>query len=135
MNTKFPARNSLTLWAFAFVFLAWVGAAGAALSGIKAVGPTGDYASITAAIADIQMQTLGGPLILELQSNYVSTVETFPLVFSNLTTTAVNTLTLRPQLGATNLLITSADTTAATVDLNGAQFVTIDGRPGGVRRQ
>jgi len=58
-------------------------------------------------------------------------VETFPLTFTNLTTTTVNTLTVRPQLGAVNLLITSADTTAAKVDLNGAQFVTFDGRPGG----
>ena len=93
--------------------------------------PTGDYASITAAIADVQVQTLGGALVLELQPAYISTVETFPLVFTNLTTTAANTLTLRPQSGATALNITSADTTAATVDLNGAKFVTLDGRPGG----
>ena len=104
----------------------------APLSGTRTIGPTGDYASITAAIADVQAQTLGGPLVLELQPAYASTVETFPLVFTNLTTTAANTLTLRPQAGATGLSITSADTTAATVDLNGAQFVTIDGRPGGV---
>lgn len=105
----------------------------AALSGTKAVGPTGDYASLTAALADVQAQTLDGPLVLELQPAYVGTVETFPLVFgAGLTTTATNTLTVRPQAGATALSISSADITAATVDLNGAQFVTIDGRPGGV---
>lgn len=107
-------------------------ATAAPLSGTRTIGLTGDYASITAAIADIQTQTLGGALVLELQSNYVCSVETFPLTFSNLTTTAANTLTLRPQPGATNLLISSAVTTTATVDLNGAQFLTIDGRPGGV---
>ena len=107
-------------------------AQGAPLSGTKSVGPTGDYASLTAAIADIQAQTLGGPLVLELQSAYVSTVETFPLVFTNLTTTVTNTLTLRPQTGATGLSLSSANTTRATLDLDGAQFVTIDGRPGGV---
>ncbi len=104
----------------------------APLSGTKSVGPSGDYASLTVAIADVKTQTLSGPLVLELQPTYLSTVETFPLVFSNLTTTATNTLTVRPQTGAINLLITSADTTAATVDLNGGQFLTIDGRPGGV---
>ncbi len=99
------------------------------ISGTKSVGPTGIYSSLTQAITDIQAKTVSGPIILELQPAYVSTVESFPLVFSNLGTTAVNTLTVRPATGATNLLITSADTTAATVDLNGAQFVTIDGRP------
>ena len=102
------------------------------LVGTKSIGPTGDYASISAAITDIQTQTLGGALVLELQAAYLSSVETFPLVFTALGTTAVNTVTLRPQTGAVGLVISSANTTAATVDLNGAQFVTIDGRPGGV---
>jgi hypothetical protein len=105
----------------------------APLSGTRTIGPTGNYPSITAALADVQTQTLGGPLVLELQPAYVSTVETFPLVFTNLlTTTAANTLTLRPQATAVGRVITSANTTAATVDLRGAQFVTIDGRPGGL---
>ncbi len=112
-----------------------VSADAAPLSGTKTVGPTGDYASITAAIADVQAagNGLGGALILELQASYVSAVETFPLTIPALNgASATNTLTLRPASGATALTITSADTTAATVDLNGAQFVTIDGRPGGV---
>lgn len=117
--------------ALALLFLL-LPAQGAPLSGTRSVGPTGDYASLTAAITDIQAQTLGGPLVLELQSAYLSTVETFPLVFTNLTTTLTNTLTLRPQTGATGLSISSANTTRATLDLDGAQFVTIDGRPGGV---
>ncbi|MES2922576.1 MAG: hypothetical protein V4819_13575 [Verrucomicrobiota bacterium] len=101
------------------------------LSGTKSIGPTGNYTSITAAVAAVQTQTLSGPLVLELQPSYLSSVETFPLVFSNLSTTAANTLTLRPQSGAAGLSISSADTTAATVNLSAAQFVTFDGRPGG----
>ncbi|MEO6789221.1 MAG: hypothetical protein ABI318_24110, partial [Chthoniobacteraceae bacterium] len=124
-------KHLLTL-ILVLVAAAFVAPANAApLSGTKTIGPTGDYASIGAAIADVQAKTLGGALVLELQPAYVSTVETFPLTFTNLTTTAANTLTLRPQAGATALIIASADTTAATVDLNGAQFVTLDGRPGG----
>ncbi len=104
----------------------------APLSGTKSIGPTGSYASVTAAIADVQAQTLGGALVLELQGTYVSTVETFPLTIPSLNgASAVNTITIRPASGATALSISSANTSAATVDLNGAQFVTIDGRPGG----
>lgn len=101
------------------------------LSGTRTIGPSGNYPSIGAAITDIQVQTLDGPLILELQSTYVSSVETFPLTFANLSTSAVNTLTLRPANGAAGISVTSANTTAATVDLNGAKFLIIDGRPGG----
>ena len=113
----------------ALAALAWLLAPlahAAPLSGTKTVGPTGDYASIGAAIVDIQAQTLGGALVLELQSAYLGSVETFPLVFASLGTTAANTVTLRPELGATGLSLSSADTTAATVDLRGAQFVTLD---------
>ncbi len=117
--------------------LAWLIAAvvplsAAPLSGTKSIGPTGDYASIAAAIVDVQSQTLSGPIVLELQQDYLPAVETFPLTLGNLPTSTANTLTIRPESGATDLTITSADTTAATVDLNGAQFVTFDGRPGGV---
>ncbi len=116
----------------ALAFLLAHTAAAAPLSGTKTIGPTGDYASIGAAIVDIQAQTLGGALVLELQAGYLGSVETFPLVFASLGTTAANTVTLRPELGATGLSLSSADTTAATVDLRGAQFLTLDGRPGGV---
>jgi hypothetical protein len=125
--------NSNALGVPSFVINLVGGGAAASLAGTRSVGPTGDYASLTAAISAIQAYNgPTGPLVLELQPAYVSTVETFPLVFSNLGTTAANTLTIRPQAGATALSISSADTTAATVDLNGAQFVTFDGRPGGV---
>jgi hypothetical protein len=105
------------------------------LSGTRTIGPTGNYASLTAAIADVQAvgNGLGGALVLELQAAYVGTVETFPLTIPALNgASAVNTLTIRPASGATALSISSANITAATVDLNGAKFVTIDGRPGGV---
>ncbi|MDZ4403704.1 cadherin-like beta sandwich domain-containing protein [Prosthecobacter sp.] len=121
-----------TLFVRALVLLLLVlPAQSAPLSGTKTIGPTGDYASIGAAITDIQTQTLSGALVLELQPSYLSSVETFPVTFTNLGTTAANTVTLRPQTGAVGLAISSANTTVATVDLNGAQFLTIDGRPGG----
>jgi hypothetical protein len=103
-------------------------------TGTRTVGPTGDYFSITQAISVIQSNPLTGPVIIELQPSYVSTVESFPLNFTNLGTSATNTLTIRPQTGATNLSIaaTSTSSTLPAVDLNNAQYVTFDGRPGGV---
>lgn len=121
------------------------GLAGTALaqvvSGTKTVGPTGDYPSLTAALANLHSKTLGGPLVLELQASYVSTGETFPLMpwFSG--ASATNTVTIRPAIGAVGLSITCPYTDGpitspfvpvATVDLDGAQFVIFDGRPGGV---
>lgn len=104
----------------------------APLAGTRYIGPSGDYASVGTALADVQAQGLSGALVLELQANYDCSVESFPLTFGNLATSASNTLTLRPQLGATGLVITSGDTSAATIDLNGTAYVTIDGRPGGL---
>ena len=131
MKTTLITRFTRFVAGLAF-FASMLGANAAPLSGTKSVGPTGDYASLTAAITDIQTETLGGALVLELQASYVSTVETFPLTIPALTgASATNTFTIRPASGATALAISSADTTAATVDLKGAQFVTFDGRPGG----
>ena len=126
-------KHRLTLLLLLFTCTLVALAVAAPLSGTKTVGSTGGYASLTAVIADIQVQSLGGALVLELQPAYVSTVETFPLTVPALNdASAVNTVTIRPASGAAGLSITSADTTAATVNLNGAQFVTFDGRPGGV---
>jgi trimeric autotransporter adhesin len=96
------------------------------------VGPTGTYTSLTAALLDLNATGLTGPTILELQPAYVSTVETFPITINAIPCLgAANPLTIRPATGATNLSITSANTTA-TLDINGGNYVTIDGRPGGV---
>jgi len=99
------------------------------LCGTYSVGPTGNYASLTAAFSDIVTNGMCGAIILELQGTYLSTVETFPLAINGtLPTSAANTLTIRPQTGATGRTITSA---VNTINLNGARYVIIDGRPGG----
>jgi hypothetical protein len=100
------------------------------ICGTKTVGPGADYASLTAGFADIVNNGLCGPLLLELQPGYVSTAETFPLVYSYGGGTATNTVTIRPATGATNLNITST-VAGAAFSFAGAKYVTIDGRPGG----
>ena len=100
------------------------------LSGTYSVGPTGTYSTLTAAIAATS-GGISGSVVFELQPTYTSTGETFPIVFpANTCVNSTRTLTVRPQAGATGLSITSASTTA-TIDLNGASFVILDGRPGG----
>jgi len=100
------------------------------VAGTFSVGPTGaSFASITAAVTNINTNGLAGPVILELQPTYVSTVETFPLVINTLGSPS-NPITIRPAAGATALSITSANATA-TLDLNTGTNVTIDGRAGG----
>jgi len=106
----------------------------ASLTGTKYVG-TGsqpqDYATITAALADLNAQGLAGPVILVLQSGYTSASETYPLVFSNLPgLSASNTLTIYPSSDASGLTISGSNATAL-MDFNGGNYVTIDGRPGG----
>jgi hypothetical protein len=99
--------------------------------GTYSVGPTGNFSSITNALASITLCPLTGAYILELQSTYASAGETFPLtvgLYSGIS--ATNTITIRPATGATNLSITSANTTG-TINMNGANYITFDGRPGG----
>lgn len=99
------------------------------LCGTSSIGPTGTYPSITAAVADAQTNGVSCPVIWELQAAYVSTVETFPIVVPALGLSATNNITLRPELGATNLSITSG--AAQTIAFSGCNYFTIDGRPGG----
>ena len=94
------------------------------LSGVKTVGPTGNYASLTAAFAAINTSGLSGNIELSLQSTYVSSVETFPIIPSK-GATASKTIKVYPL--ATGLSITSANATG-TLNFDGAAYVTFDGR-------
>ncbi|HEX6427349.1 MAG TPA: hypothetical protein VF008_06665 [Niastella sp.] len=99
-------------------------------SGVIPVGPTGTYPTLTAALAALT-GGVSGSVVLELQSNYTSTNETFPIIIGpNACFNAARTLTIRPAAGANGLVITSSKA-GATIDLAGANYVTIDGRPGG----
>ncbi|MBL0177027.1 MAG: fibronectin type III domain-containing protein [Ignavibacteria bacterium] len=104
-----------------------------AKTGTFTVGPSGTYSTLTAAIADVTASGLSGTVILELQAAYTSTGETFPITIGSIPcASATNTLTIRPETGATGLIIKDSSSLAQiTFDLNGAKYVTIDGRPGG----
>lgn len=102
------------------------------MTGTFSVGPTGTYTSLTSALSTISSNGIGGPVILELQAAYNSSVETFPITFPlNACVTAVKTLTIRPELGATALSIVNSAATP-TLSFDGGANITFDGRPGGV---
>ncbi|MCX7744387.1 MAG: proprotein convertase P-domain-containing protein [Flavobacteriales bacterium] len=101
------------------------------LCGTYTVGPTGAYTSLTAAFTDLAANSLNCPVIFELQAAYNSSVETFPLNVPFFGGSSLNTVTVRPELGATALSITSNNATA-TVRMNGTTWITFDGRPGGI---
>jgi len=101
------------------------------MCGTYTIGPTGAYPSLTAAIAAVQTNGILCPLIFELQAAYVSTVETFPINVPFLGSGPGTGITVRPELAATNLSITTGLTTQ-TIDLSGATYFGFDGRPGGV---
>jgi hypothetical protein len=100
--------------------------------GIYTIGPGGNYASITLAIADLSScPSLTGAYIFEFKAAYLSTVETFPITIPNFTgSSAVNTIIFRPEFGATALSITSTNSTG-TILFDGGDYITFDGRPGG----
>ncbi len=100
--------------------------------GTYSVGPTGNFTSIGSALTALQGSCMtGGAYILELQSAYNSSVESFPLSLPNISwMSAANTITIRPATGATGLSITSSNSTG-TLNVNGGSYYIIDGRPGG----
>jgi hypothetical protein len=102
----------------------------AQLSGIKTI--PGDYNSITEAISDIKCRRLSDDIILELSNSYTTNYETFPLQINDLLfLDSSKTLTIRPALGASNVLINNNGPNAL-LRIQNVSYVTIDGRPGGV---
>ena len=109
----------------------------AQVSGTKTI--PGAYATIGAALADIQSSGLSGHVILELQQNYNWQNELYPIVVPENFPTAVNaTVTIRPRIGAIDIHI-GTDFSGGVVpptgdipifDIYGSWF-NIDGRPAG----
>jgi len=100
------------------------------------VGPTGTYPTLSGAggaIAAIAATGISAPLVIEMESAYTGAGETYPITMSyDACITATNTLTIRPEATAASAITITSNNATATIDMNGAKFVTIDGRPGGV---
>jgi hypothetical protein len=113
---------------------------GTTIGGSIAVGPglpntpAGGYTSLTLALADINTNGLNANTTLELQTGYdgTSANETFPLTFNfNGCINAGRTLTIRPAASVSSPLTITSSNATATFDINGSQYLIVDGRPGG----
>lgn len=105
----------------------------APLNGNYNVGFGQTYPTITAAAADLVSLGVSGPVTFILKDPLYNAVsgEVFPIVFNNYSgTSAVNRVTLRPDLGMVSRIESTNST--ATIDLNGINNLTIDGRQGGI---
>ena len=97
--------------------------------GTYTVGATGNFPTLTA-LSTYLAGCLNGAYVFELLSDYNPVAETYPITFSNiLASSAVNTVTIRPATGST-ASITSGNATG-TLLLDGLDYLTLDGRPGG----
>lgn len=137
IRCKFILRNMKQIAKLGgLVWLLMMGIKGVAqpcnFTGTYTIGPGGNYSTITAALSALRTNGLGGPVILELKSGYLSGLETFPLNFANIPCiSATRTLTLRPEAGASGVTIGS-NIAGSTISLANSRYITIDGRPGGV---
>lgn len=111
-----------------FVFSAQLFAQPCNMQGVYKIGPGGAYTTIASALTAIRTNGLGGPAILEIKANYQFISEA-GLVFSAIPCiSSSNTITLRPETGATNIVISSSFN---IILLNNSKNIIIDGRPGG----
>lgn len=95
-----------------------------ALAGNYTVGTGGDYATLTAAVADFNSAAITGPVTFSLlDASY--TAETFPIIIeANAGSSAANTLTIKPAAGVDATISGSA---TVLLKINGADYVTVDG--------
>ncbi len=88
------------------------------------------YLTITAALADLNPLGVSGPVNF-LLNDATYPAETFPLAINIAGTapTAVNTVTFKPNTGVTSTI--SGSSTSSIFQLNGADYITIDGSNSG----
>jgi len=102
----------------------------AQISGTKTIGATGNYSTIQSAFNNINSLGLAGAVILEIQTDYNSAGESYPILPGALTgNSEINTVTLRPALGVSNIVLES--NASHTIDFNSTKHFILDGRPGG----
>lgn len=96
-----------------------------AISGNKTVGVGGDYTTLTAAVAAVNGAVITGPVTLSLtDATYPS--ETFPITLNaNGGSSSTNTVTIKPATGINPAI--SGSSASCMINLNGADWTTIDG--------
>lgn len=102
----------------------------APFAGTYHVGVGKDYATLTLAAAAVNTNILTGPVTLILDDDTYPS-ETYPVVFNaNAGSAPSNTLTIKPNAGASPVF-NSTTVTTGLIDLNGIDYVIIDGSNNG----
>jgi hypothetical protein len=103
----------------------------APLAGDYTVGATGDYVSIKAATSDLSLRGVSAAVNLKLQSNYSAASEgVFPIDINAISgTSSVNRVTIKPDASVTATI--SGSSANAIINLNGVDYLTIDGSNNG----
>lgn len=91
-----------------------------------------NFPTLTAAIAAYNQSCPSGPIVYELTDNLYGAGESFPLSIGNPFASAINTLTIRPSASLVGNAVITSSNAVGTMGFDGADYVTIDGRPGGV---
>ncbi|MCX6246080.1 MAG: hypothetical protein NTU98_15405 [Bacteroidetes bacterium] len=99
------------------------------LCGTYTVGVGKTYATLTAAITDLNAKEITCPVIFQLtDATYGS--ETFPITINpNIGSSVTNTVTIRPASGVTSTI--SGSSASGIIILNGADYIIIDGSNSG----
>ncbi|MEI7596862.1 MAG: fibronectin type III domain-containing protein [Bacteroidota bacterium] len=102
------------------------------MSGTKTIGASGDdYTTIQAAANALVSNGLSGAVVLEIQSDYNPAGETYPITLNDVPcASATNTITIRPAAGVVTPIELSGSTTTQTININGADYITINGLSG-----
>ena len=105
----------------------------APLNGAYNVGSGQTYNTITGAVKELNLLGVGGPVTFNLTDALYNVVsgETFPIVLNTFAGTSVtNRITIRPNTVVISRI--ESNNATATIDLNGASHVIIDGQQGGI---
>ncbi len=101
------------------------------LSGTYSVGTGKTYATITAAVNQLNSCGVSGAVVFELYDATYSASETFPIVINNITgASATNTITFKPASGITST-ISGAFASGALIKLNTSDYIIFDGSNNG----
>jgi hypothetical protein len=98
------------------------------LNGTYTIGASQNYTTINAAINDLHIRGIDGPVTFQLtDANYT---EVFPIeIYSIFGASEINKITIRPASGVTPLI--SGSSTSAIFRLNGTDYFTFDGSNSG----
>ncbi len=102
-------------------------------AGTYTVGTGNTYTNLTAVKNALATNVISGNIVFEITASYVSTGETFPISFDNISREGGNwSVIIRPGSGVTGR-VTSGDPGSANplIELNGISGIEFDGRPDG----